>query len=179
MKIDGKHIAQKILDDLKPKINSLKNNGIAPTLAIILIGNNKSSQVYIKQKQIKADEIGVIVKLFEFEEIEDDRLLTLIKKLNNDAGIHGIIVQRPLPKNINKNKISNAIEKNKDVDGFREDSKFDAPVALAVVKILNSIGINRLNDKKITVIGKGETAGFKSSSIFCAICFPSIFIIYK
>jgi len=159
MKIDGRAISSEILENLKPQVSELKQNGTAPTLAIILIGNDEASHSYIKQKKIKAEEIGAEIKLFHFESTSEEELLTLIEKLNNDALIHGIIVQRPLPNSFDRGKISLSIDINKDVDGFNIESRFDAPVALAVIKILNNIGINNLTDKKIAVIGKGETAG--------------------
>jgi len=159
MKIDGKLLSANILDSLKPEVENLKKSRITPTLAIILIGNDRSSQSYIKQKQLRADEIGVNIKLFHFESISEEKLIKLIEELNNNITIHGIIVQRPLPKNFNKEVISRIISPEKDVDGFNDESGFDAPVALAVIEILKSIGINDFADKKIVVIGKGETAG--------------------
>lgn len=159
MKIDGKKIAADNIENLKPQVENLKNKGIIPTLAIILIGNDSSSLAYIKQKQLKADEIGAEIKLFQFNSISQQDLLKLIEKLNNDVLIHGIIVQRPLPSNINKQIISKVINPDKDVDGFNDESDFDAPVALAVVEILRSIGLADLSGKQIVILGKGETAG--------------------
>lgn len=159
MKIDGKKIAADILEDLKPQVENLKKTGIIPTLAIILIGNDQSSQSYIKQKQIKAEEIGAGIKLFHFESSSEEELVKLIEKLNIDQNIHGIIVQRPLPLEIDKDLVSRVISSEKDVDGFNDESSFDAPVALAVIEILKSVGISDLTDKKIIVLGKGETAG--------------------
>jgi methylenetetrahydrofolate dehydrogenase (NADP+) / methenyltetrahydrofolate cyclohydrolase len=159
MKIDGKNIAQQILSDLKPQVLNLKKNHITPTLAVILIGNNESSLSYIKQKQLKASEIGAEIKLFHFETIALVNLIELINKLNKDKKIHGIIVQRPMPQEIDRDRISHAIDPKKDVDGFNPKSSFDAPVAKAVIEILKIIEITYLDDYKITVIGKGETAG--------------------
>ncbi len=158
MKIDGKTIASDILAALKPNVEELKKRNITPTLAIILIGNNESSKSYIKQKQIKAEEIGANIKLHHLEEITETELLQLIKKLNQDPSIHGIIVQRPLPNKFDRNAISQAINVEKDVDGFNDLSKFDAPVAEAVIEILDRISYD-YKHKKIVVIGKGETAG--------------------
>lgn len=159
MKIDGRQIASGILDSLKPQVEKLKQKGIVPTLAIILIGNDENSKSYIKQKQLKADEIGAQIKLFHFESTSEEELLNLIDKLNADVSIHGIIVQRPLPAEFNREKISLAINPEKDVDGFNPQSSFDAPVAEAVIEILKSIGQTNLSNKKIVVLGKGETAG--------------------
>jgi methylenetetrahydrofolate dehydrogenase (NADP+)/methenyltetrahydrofolate cyclohydrolase len=159
MKIDGKEISSEILQSLKPQIRVLNKTGITPILAIILIGNNKSSKSYIKQKQLKAAEIGVEIKLFTYENISETELIKKIEELNSDPEIHGIIVQRPLPDTINKELIERIIKPEKDVDGFSDESTFDTPVALAVIEILKSIEIDDLLHKKIVVIGKGETAG--------------------
>lgn len=159
MKIDGRQIAAGILENLKPRVEELKDSGITPTLAIILIGNNESSKSYIRQKKLKADEIGVDIKLFHFESTSQSELLELINKLNIDPLVNGVIVQRPLPQNLSRDQISKAISPEKDIDGFNPEPAFDAPVALAVVEILRSIGETDLSKRKIVVIGKGETAG--------------------
>lgn len=159
MKIDGRQLASEILKSLKSQVEDLKQKGTIPTLAIILIGNNESSKSYIKQKELKAEEIGAEIKLFHFESTSQQELLNLIEKLNNDPNINGIIVQRPLPLDFDRELISRAISPNKDVDGFNSESIFDAPVAEAVIEILKSVGEVDLANKEIIVIGKGETAG--------------------
>ena len=159
IRIDGRIIAQDILNELKPQVQLLKTNDIMPMLAVILIGNNESSKSYIKQKQLKASEIGAEINLYHHEIISNNELLKLISKLNNDTKIHGIIVQRPLPNNIDRNEISNAINPSKDVDGFNPNSNYNPPVALAVIEILKSINIINLKNQKIIIIGKGETGG--------------------
>jgi methylenetetrahydrofolate dehydrogenase (NADP+) / methenyltetrahydrofolate cyclohydrolase len=159
MKIDGKSIAEEILNSLTADVSALKEKNITPTLAVILIGNNESSKSYIKQKELKAAQIGAKIKLFHFQSLTQEKLLKLIDELNLDPKIHGIIVQRPLPLEIDRSVISLAVNPSKDVDGFNPQSNFDAPVALAVERILKSVKIDDLNNYKITVIGKGETAG--------------------
>ena len=159
MRIDGKEIAQQILKKLKQKVDVLKKRGITPALSIILIGDNNSSLSYIKQKKLKGEEIGAKIQLFHFKSITQTALISLINKLNSNRQVHGIIVQRPLPADIDRDKISFAINPEKDVDGLNPTSRFDAPVGLAILEILGSIGISDLKNKKITVLGKGETAG--------------------
>lgn len=154
MKIDGKKIAQKILEDLKIKIQALN---IKPHLAIILVGNDPASIAYIEQKDLKAEKIGAKTTIFNLESIiQNSELLTLINKLNNDNSIHGIIVQRPLPKQIDLRTISFAIDPKKDVDGFHPQSEFQPPISLAILEILKS---ESLKPKNIVVIGKGEAGG--------------------
>jgi len=159
MKINGREIAANILNELKPQVEKLKQKGIIPTLAIILVGNDESSKSYIKQKKIKADEIGAEIKLFHFESTSEEELINLMNKLNDDPRIQGIIVQRPLPEGFDRDLISQSINPEKDVDGFNKESNFDAPVAEAVIEILKSIGEKDLLNKKIIIVGKGETAG--------------------
>lgn len=159
MKIDGKKIASDILSSLNLEIKDLKSKNITPTLGIILIGNDNASESYIKQKKIRADEIGAKTELFKFSDLSEEKLIQVITKLNADKNIHGIIVQRPLPIDIDRDKIAELINPDKDVDGFNSKSEFNAPVALAVWEILNSLPAIELKSKKIAVVGKGETAG--------------------
>lgn len=155
MKIDGRKIAREILDELKIKVQNLK---VTPTLAIILVGDNPQSVAYIEQKELKATRIGakVIIKKLD-ENISENELLNIVQNLNNDTEIHGIIIQRPVP-NINSEKLDLAVIPQKDVDGFNPSSNFEPPIAKAVIKILKSVESN-FADKKITIIGRGETGG--------------------
>lgn len=159
MKIDGAKLASDILSELKPEIKKLKQSGSSPTLAIVMIGNDKSSSAYIKQKKLKAEEIGINIKLFQYTTTTQEELEDTIARLNDDRKINGIIVQRPLPPSIKSETVSKLVNIEKDVDGFNDESQFDAPVASAVIYILDSIGESNLKRKKIVVIGKGETAG--------------------
>src|SRR6202035_4668708 len=92
------------------------------------------------------------------ESISEKELLKLIKDLNEDKSVHGIIVQRPLPKQISEHKIDQAVSNQKDIDGFRKDSKFKSPVVLAVAEILKTVEPDFKN-KRIAVVGKGQTGG--------------------
>lgn len=170
MIIDGNKIAQEILNDLKNKVKKLKEKNIIPQLAIILIGNNPSSIAYINQKEIKSNIIGTktLIKSFSIN-ITEPEILNTIKEFNSDKNIHGIIVQQPLPKNLNTQRIINAVRPDKDVDGLSVNSNFEVPISLAVLKILENIFkqtpnlkinfIDWLKNKKITILGKGESGG--------------------
>lgn len=163
MKIDGKTIANEILEDLKKRIDKLKERETIPHLVVILINKDPASVAYVNQKKIKGKSIGakIIVKHIS-KNISQPQLLKTIAQLNNNHSVHGIIVQRPLQKNIDSNKISLAIDPNKDVDGFHPNSKFQTPIALAVLKILKKVRASTrgvVARKKIVVIGKGETGG--------------------
>lgn len=164
MKIDGKLIASDILKDLKQRVEKLKIKNVFPHLYIILLSSDASSASYIKQKMLRASDIGVKITLDrESPEMSTDKLLEKINILNNDNLVHGIIVQRPMPKTLDEEKIAKAIAPVKDVDGFNPNSKFGIPVALAVLKLLEIIHPKNFNDwiinQKICVIGKGLTAG--------------------
>jgi len=117
--IDGKKIAQEIREELKEEINKLKTKGIVPGLATILVGEDPASKVYIKNKIKSCEEIGV----HSFHQhlpadTAEGELLEVVKKLNSDPQVHGILVQLPLPKQIDENKVLLAIDPEKDVDGF-------------------------------------------------------------
>lgn len=159
MIINGREIANEILDDLKKRVEKLKSKGITPHLAIILVGKDPQSESYVSQKELKGTKIGAKISVKRLAlSVKTEKLLKTIEQLNNDSNVHGVIVQRPLPPQINSSSIVQTIEPTKDVDGFRNDSKFKPPIALAVIKILNEVDKNFLN-KKIVVIGKGETGG--------------------
>lgn len=170
MKIDGKSIASVILEDLKLKVNDLAKDGIVPTLAVILMGNNESSDAYVRQKELKAAEIGAKTLIYRFNEsVDENEIEDLVKKLDSDKNVHGIILQRPAPKYINAEKLEKLISPKKEVDGFGENSLYPVPVAQAVILALKKVYENEdengnfedwLKSKSIIVLGKGETAGF-------------------
>lgn len=164
MKIDGRKIASEILENLKTRVEKLKTKNIFPHLYIILLSDEASSESYVKQKILRANDIGVKITLDkESPQISTEKLLEKINSLNKNNLVHGIIVQRPMPKTLDEEKIANAITPQKDVDGFNPNSKFGVPVSLAVLELLKTIHPKNFNDwlksQKITVIGKGITAG--------------------
>ncbi len=166
MKIEGKKIAQNILTQLKKEIAKKKTK---PHLAIIIVGENPASISYVKQKIIKAKEIGIETTLITLnEKITEKTLIDSIDKLNNNERITGIIVQKPLPKHIDNKKINSSINPQKDIDGFNPNSKFTPPIGLAALEILKHIykDLNILKNKKIVILGKGETGGKPISKTF-------------
>lgn len=157
MKIDGKKIAQNIFEELRKKVKKLQERNIIPHLAIILVGNDPASQAYVKRKELKAEEIEAKTTIRHFSsETSLSTLLEAIQQFNNDSETHGVIVQQPLPPHIDIEKITQAIDPEKDVDGFHKNSKFQPPIARAVLEILKPY---LTKSKKIVVIGKGETGG--------------------
>lgn len=164
MIINGREISSQILGDLKQRVEKLKTENIIPHLYIILLSDDVSSTSYVKQKMLRGGEIGVKITLDgKSSQISTKELLEKIEQLNNDNSVHGIIVQRPMPNNLDEETIAKAIIPQKDVDGFNPNSKFGVPVALAILKILETIHPNNFNNwliqQKICVIGKGITAG--------------------
>lgn len=158
MRIDGKTIAEEIFKDLKSRVEKLKEKGITPKLVIVLIGEDSASASYVRQKELKANYVGIKAETLRFPtSISQAELLKTIEQLNNDRNVHGIIVQRPLPKQIDEIVIDGAVVSQKDVDGFRNDSPFLPPLGIAVYKIVEQIP--NFAFKKIVIMGKGKTGG--------------------
>ena len=117
--IDGKKISTELKDEVKEKVAALKENGIDVTLAVILVGNDPASTVYVGNKKKACEYTGIISKSFELpEETTEEELLKLIDDLNKDETVNGILVQLPLPKHIDEDKVIRSINPDKDVDGF-------------------------------------------------------------
>ncbi|MEK9129902.1 MAG: bifunctional 5,10-methylenetetrahydrofolate dehydrogenase/5,10-methenyltetrahydrofolate cyclohydrolase [Patescibacteria group bacterium] len=166
--LKGNEIAEKIKKELKQKIAQSK---IKPGLAIILVGQNKSSNVYVKIKKQACEEIGINFKLYFFKNIQknlelEKKILLLIKILNSDSNVHGILVQLPLPCGLNTTKIIKAIDPKKDVDGFHpqnikkilsEEKTIMPPVFNAIIKFLKIIPARILKQKNnALIIGKNK-----------------------
>ena len=164
--IDGRKIAEQIRNNLKQKISTLPSK---PQLAIILVGNDDSSLIYVKNKQKAAAEIGLNTQLFHLSETTDENtLLTLIDKCNADADINGIIVQLPLPAHLNTHHIINRISPTKDVDGFHpyntgmlqnnEKPYFIAATPLGIMTLIKTVCPN-LSGKNVVIIGASLIVG--------------------
>lgn len=180
MRIDGKAIAEEIFEKLKKRVQLLDKRNIIPTLVIILIGENPASVAYVRQKVLKAKQIGAEALEYKLpSDISEEKLLLLLTKLNFSKEVHGVIVQRPLPSQIDEKVIDEAVDPQKDVDGFHSETTFTMPLAAAVLKVLEHIFIrchlaqggtfpnkkprasfNKwLKSKNIVVFGKGSTGG--------------------
>ena len=169
--VDGKVLAESIINDVKTDIaDILKWNDEhchktikLPHLAIILVGDNPASSLYVKTKSTKAKELGIEASLYKFPaSVNEEDILFLIQTLNSDNDINGIMVQLPLPHNLNTENILNSVIPIKDVDGTASNSKFVPATALAVVRTIDVISeelnIN-LKDKVATVIGSSKEVG--------------------
>lgn len=117
--IDGKKISAQILSELREDITRLKKDGVTPGLAVVLVGNDPASEVYVGAKRRTCADLGINSYAYDLPaNCTEKRLLNLINKLNEDLNVHGILVQMPLPKHISEKRVLEAILPEKDVDGF-------------------------------------------------------------
>jgi len=165
MKIYGKKLSQIILRDLKKEVIQLKKKKIAPTLAVIQIGDDIPSKIYIDQKIKFAEKIGITVIAHKLSRrVTFEKVINLVRLLKLDPKVKGIIIQRPIPPHLSSISLSRLIGEKKDVDGFLDKSPYDPPVALAVFFVLQKIFgkkkfLSFVRQKKVLLIGRGETAG--------------------
>ena len=154
MRIDGKQIAEKIYKDLKVRVNKLKYNNIIPHLAVILVGANPASVAYVTLKQKKGEEIGAEITVLKYPEtVTTNELIEKVKLLNIDPSTNGILIQRPLPSQIDVEKLELLTDPKKDVDGFHPDSPYILPLPLAVVRILEEV--YKMQPKRGVARGEG------------------------
>jgi len=117
--IDGKAISLQIREEIKAEVEKMKEAGVTPGLAVIIVGEDPASKVYVKNKRLACENTGIYSELYELpESTTEEELLELIKRLNADEKIDGILVQLPLPKHIRENVVIESISPNKDVDAF-------------------------------------------------------------
>ena len=154
--IDGKKIADGILEDLKEEI---KNMSFELCLGVVLVGDDPASLLYVQKKEESADKIGIEIKKYILsKDSSEEEILEIVNFLNQDEQVNGILVQMPLPKHVSSDKIIQAINPKKDVDGFLLKSKFDSPFVLAIQKAINATGED-LNNKKIIALVNSDAFG--------------------
>ena len=166
--LSGLEASKALYFSLESRISDLKDHGIIPGLAAVLVGNNPASEIYVKNKTKKFESLGLKTDVFRLEEkVSEDELLSLIARLNNDADFHGILVQLPLPKHIDSEKVLNAIIPTKDVDGFHPENagllsigkpRFIPCTPKGIMFILKHFNID-LNGKHVVVIGRSNIVG--------------------
>lgn len=154
-KINGNKIAEKIKDTVTKEIFEL--NGPRPNLAIVLVGTRPDSNLYVSLKEKEAKKVGIDTHLYKCEaETSEDKIVELVKHLNEDPLINGIIVQLPLPEHINTDKVINLIDPKKDADGFHPKNKLvKSPVHSTVFKMIEEISFDP-KDKKVVIISNSE-----------------------
>ena len=166
--IDGKKISKELKDELKEKVAKYKEEGVEITLAVIQVGNDKASSVYVGNKKKACEYIGIKSLSYELEEsTTEEELLNLIKELNNRKDVNGILVQLPLPKHINEDKVIETIDAKKDVDGFHPMSVgavsigkkgFISCTPYGIIELLKRSNID-IDGKECVVIGRSNIVG--------------------
>ena len=166
MILDGKQLRDKILEDLKLQVSKMNKK---PTLAVILVGDNAASQIYVNNKSKKAEEIGIKSIVIKYPaETEEKTILDKIEELNNDKDVTAILVQLPLPKHISKNNVINAIDPKKDVDGFTPynsgklfsgEKPYVYPCTpKGILLLLDEYNIE-LDGKQVVIVGRSNIVG--------------------
>ena len=167
--IDGKKIAQDIRNELKSDIEKLKSSGKGvPGLVAILVGENPASEIYVRNKAKACEEIGMLAKTEKFPaDMKEEELLQLIESYNNNKQFHGILVQLPLPKHIDEDKVIEAISPKKDVDGFHPISVGNLVIGKPAFRSCTPAGIQELlirykietKGKHVVVLGRSNIVG--------------------
>lgn len=166
--IDGKAIGQQIRESIAERVKELKEKGVTPGLAVILVGEDPASQTYVRNKHRSCEAIGIYSEVIKLpENTSEEELLEQIHTLNERKEIHGILVQLPLPKHINEDKVIAAISPDKDVDGFSPVSvgkmmlgqdTFLPCTPFGVMKLLEYSGIE-IAGKHAVVVGRSHIVG--------------------
>ena len=166
--IEGKEVSVAVREEIKAEVEILKNQGKSTGLAVVIVGNNPASRVYVNNKKKGCAEVGM--ESFEYalpEETTTDELLELVEKLNNDDAVDGILCQLPLPKQIDEKKVLNAIAPHKDVDAFHPvntghimigDHSFLPCTPAGIMEMLKYYNIS-VEGKECVVIGRSNIVG--------------------
>ena len=166
--LSGKDVSSSVYKGLSERIHALREKGITPGLAVVLVGEDPASQVYVRSKTRTFKKLDLFTQTHRLpKDISQDDLLGLIKELNNDISYHGILVQLPLPKHIESDKVINAIDPKKDVDGFHPENagllaigrpRFIPCTPKGIMGILEQYEID-LNGKHVVVVGRSNIVG--------------------
>lgn len=166
--IDGKKISTEIKDELKVTVEELKKQGVETCLAVIQVGDDPASSIYVRNKKRACAYVGIESLSYELpEETTEDQLVKLVKELNENDKVHGILVQLPLPKHINADTIIRTISPDKDVDGFHPESVgrlcigepgFVSCTPAGIIQLLKRSGIE-IEGKECVVVGRSNIVG--------------------
>ncbi|TAG82223.1 MAG: bifunctional methylenetetrahydrofolate dehydrogenase/methenyltetrahydrofolate cyclohydrolase FolD [Burkholderiales bacterium] len=167
--IDGKALAEKVRGRIADEVAALKVKGITPGLAVVLVGDDPASQVYVRNKVAACEKVGMKSVMHRMPATASEaELLSVVETLNNDATIHGILVQLPLPKQIDEKKVLEAISVDKDVDGFHAENvgaltigepRFVSCTPAGCMEMLADIGMKDLRGKHAVVVGRSNIVG--------------------
>ncbi len=167
--IDGKKVAEQLRKEVREEVKKLREeSGIVPGLAAVLVGNNPASQIYVRNKRKACEEVGIYSEEHNLpEETTESDLLSLVERLNYDEKIHGILVQLPLPKQVNESKILKAVSPLKDIDGFHPENmgllvegnpRFIPCTPYGIIKLLDYYSIE-IQGKEAVVVGRSNIVG--------------------
>lgn len=166
--IDGKFIAQRIKEQLKLEVDNLKTHGISPGLAMITVGNNAASKIYVNSKKRACEEIGIVSEEYSLNEnTSQAELISLIEILNEREEVNGILVQQPLPTHLDLEAINSSISPLKDVDGFHPLSigklligkpDFISCTPAGIIELIKSAEVN-IAGKECVVVGRSDIVG--------------------
>ena len=166
--IDGKLISAQIKDELKEEVTQLREQGITPCLAVIQVGNDPASSVYVNNKKKACAYIGIESLSYELEDgVTQEELLGIIEELNQNEMVHGILVQLPLPRHIDENAVIEAIAPSKDVDGFHPETVGNMCIGMdgflpctpaGVIELLKRSNIE-IAGKECVVVGRSNIVG--------------------
>ncbi len=168
MVIDGKKIAQEVRNEVKEEVKELKKKGITPGLAVVLVGENPASLVYVRQKEKACEEVGIVSYKYTLpEDTTEEKLLSIVDELNNEERIHGILVQLPLPEHLDEKRIIEKISPEKDVDGFHPlnmgrllvgEPSFVPCTPGGVIELVERSGFE-VKGKKAVIVGRSNIVG--------------------
>ena len=166
--LDGKETARKVRESLKTKVEELKQRNIFPRLAVIMVGDDGASKIYVKNKSKACEELGIEYEEFLLKaDITQEELIDLINKLNERKDVHGILLQSPIPKHLDINEAFRTIKPEKDVDGFNPvnvgklvlgQETFISCTPFGVIKLLEEYNIP-IEGKNAVVIGRSNIVG--------------------
>ncbi len=175
--ISGKDVAEKMREEFIKEIAELKKkHGVTPGLAVVLVGEDPASQVYVKNKGIACEKVGVnSLEYRKPADFPEDELIKLVEELNNDPKVHGILVQLPLPKHINETRVLYAIRPDKDVDGFHPVNVGKLMIGEADFLPCTPAGIQELlirsgtetEGAEVVVVGRSNIVGKPIAMILC------------
>lgn len=176
--IDGRKLAEKVKDKIALEVfEAVKNGEAHPSLAIILVGSRSDSQLYVKLKEREAKKLGIDTYLYELEEnTSEEEIIETIKFLNNDDTIDSVLVQLPLPENINTDKVMSALDPKKDADGFLENHPDNviSPVLASVKMMLDSTKI-KVKDLSAGALYNSEVFGEALKNVLSEYGFKNVY----
>ncbi|CAJ1186476.1 bifunctional 5,10-methylene-tetrahydrofolate dehydrogenase 5,10-methylene-tetrahydrofolate cyclohydrolase [Companilactobacillus paralimentarius DSM 13238 = JCM 10415] len=172
--LEGKKVATSLDETMTKRVQVLKEKGVTPGLAVILVGDNSASAVYVRNKKRRAEKLGIDFQLIHFDTtVTEKELLSKINELNNDPAIDGFIVQLPVPDHIDEDKVIEAISPAKDVDGFTPISVGNLWIGTPLTKPATASGILMMLDyynvdldgKNVVIVGRSNIVGKPTAAL--------------